>query len=265
MIFDWNRCCRLAQTAEQNGSASLALGEGLWAGLLSSGGCTLERNGEVLCGTSGDLLLGVGPLTLEPEPGGAFHLLAVRLEGLAAEEFARSLSKPMFADGAACPAAAELLARLDSGLTGAAAGAAAYALLCELSTADEAPQRLPPLAAAAVTAIRDNYMRLYGVEELSEQLGVSKCHLVRVFRAALGMPPGRYLVKTRIEAAKTLLREEDDYNLELIASLCGFSGANYFCRVFKKETGLTPAQWRAAAAPAPGARPLPLSAQEAFV
>ena len=29
---------------------------------------------------------------------------------------------------------------------------------------------------------------------------------------------------------------------------CGFSGANYLCRVFKKETGQTPAQWRAAAA-----------------
>ena len=27
--------------------------------------------------------------------------------------------------------------------------------------------------------------------------------------------------------------------------LCGFSGANYLCRVFKKETGQSPAQWRA--------------------
>ena len=35
---------------------------------------------------------------------------------------------------------------------------------------------------------------------------------------------------------------------EVVASLCGFSGANYLCRVFKKETGQTPAQWRAAAA-----------------
>ena len=33
----------------------------------------------------------------------------------------------------------------------------------------------------------------------------------------------------------------------MIASLCGFSGANYLCRVFKKETGHSPAQWRAMA------------------
>ena len=38
-----------------------------------------------------------------------------------------------------------------------------------------------------------------------------------------------------------------DYPLEVVATLCGFSGANYLCRVFKKETGQSPAQWRALA------------------
>ena len=34
----------------------------------------------------------------------------------------------------------------------------------------------------------------------------------------------------------------------MIAGLCGFSGANYLCRVFKRETGLSPAAWRETAA-----------------
>ena len=38
-----------------------------------------------------------------------------------------------------------------------------------------------------------------------------------------------------------------DLAVGVIASLCGFSGANYLCRVFKKETGQSPAQWRAMA------------------
>lgn len=38
----------------------------------------------------------------------------------------------------------------------------------------------------AVAAIRQNYMALYGVEELSEQLGVTKSHLVRVFKQEMG-------------------------------------------------------------------------------
>ncbi len=50
----------------------------------------------------------------------------------------------------------------------------AYALLCAAAKADETARPLPPLVAEAVAAIRQNYMALYGVEELSEQLGVTK-------------------------------------------------------------------------------------------
>ena len=105
----------------------------------------------------------------------------------------------------------------------------------------------------AIEDIRQNYAGLYGVEELSERLGVSKSHLVRTFTAAVGVPPGRYLTTVRVEAAMRLLLHRE-YTLDVIASLCGFSGANYLCRVFKKETGQSPAQWRALAGQT--ARPL---------
>ena len=110
-----------------------------------------------------------------------------------------------------------------------------------------------PLNYYAIEDIRQNYAGLYGVEELSERLGVSKSHLVRTFTAAVGVPPGRYLTTVRIEAAMRLLLHRE-YTLDVIASLCGFSGANYLCRVFKKETGHSPAQWRAMAGQA--VRPL---------
>ena len=110
-----------------------------------------------------------------------------------------------------------------------------------------------PIPPTQVEDIRQNYAGLYGVEELSERLGVSKSHLVRTFTAAVGIPPGRYLTTVRIEAAMRLLLHRE-YTLDVIASLCGFSGANYLCRVFKKETGHSPAQWRAMAGQA--VRPL---------
>ena len=119
-----------------------------------------------------------------------------------------------------------------------------FALLCELADADSAAPALPPLVQAAIEDIRANYAGLYGVEELSERLGVSKSHLVRTFTAAVGVPPGKYLTTVRIEAAQRLLLHRE-YTLDVVASLCGFSGANYLCRVFKKETGQSPAQWRA--------------------
>lgn len=120
-----------------------------------------------------------------------------------------------------------------------------FALLCELSGADSVAPALPPLVTAAIEDIRQNYAGLYGVEELSERLGVSKSHLVRTFTAAVGVPPGRYLTTVRIEAAMRLLLHRE-YTLDVIASLCGFSGANYLCRVFKKRPANPPrsgGQW----------------------
>ena len=234
-------------------------GEGLWVCLISSGKCVVSLSdpdpmptGSALLlppqnAAAGHLVLSRGPLTLAPE--NECHLLCVQLTGQAAEQFLAGLSEmPFLARGETCPAAAELMGRLveERDASERVRSQLAFALLCELSDADSAAPALPPLVAVAIKDIRRNYAGLYGVEELSERLGVSKSHLVRAFTAALGVSPGRYLTSVRIEAAMRLLLHRE-YTLDVIASLCGFSGANYLCRVFKKTTGQSPTQWRAMA------------------
>ena len=234
-------------------------GEGLWVCLISSGKCVVSLSdlelmpaGSALLlppqnAAAGHLVLSRGPLTLAPE--NECHLLCVQLTGQASAQFLAGLHElPILARGETCPAAAELLDRLASEqeLPGRVRSQLAFALLCELAGADSAAPPLPPLVEAAIEDIRQNYAGLYGVEELSERLGVSKSHLVRTFTAAVGVPRGRYLTTVRVEAAMRLLLHRE-YTLDVIASLCGFSGANYLCRVFKKETGHSPAQWRALA------------------
>ena len=102
------------------------------------------------------------------------------------------------------------------------------------------------------------------VTRSAERLGVSKSHLVRTFTAAVGVPPGRYLTTVRIEAAMRLLLHRE-YTLDVVASLCGFSGANYLCRVFKRETGLSPAAWRETAAHKAVVQKLPARNNEIYV
>lgn len=257
MIFDPEMYCACSKTAERDGTAPLMLeGPGLWVGVLSRGECLLT--GSEQTGRSGDVLLGPSPLSITPVSD--CHLVAVRLTGYCVDGYLVRLGAPRWADGASCPGAAELVAQLQ----GNATPAMAYALLCAVGKADETARPLPALVTEAVEAIRRNYMALYGVEELSEQLGVTKSHLVRAFKQALGVPPGKYLTGVRIEAVKTLLLA-DEYNLETIAGLTGFSGANYLCRVFKREVGVSPAAWRAAAAPPPVVPKLPPRSEEMFV
>ena len=260
MLFDWNAVAAPASVQDVQLSVPLTLsGEGLWVCLVSSGRCTaaVPGSGPLPVGAAlllppqsvpaGHLVLSRAPLVLAPE--GTCHLLCVQLTGQAAKQFLSGLHElPFLAKGSSCPAAAELMDRLaaENQTHSRARSQLAYALLCELSDADSASPALPPLVQAAIADIRANYAGLYGVEELSERLGVSKSHLVRTFTAAIGVPPGKYLTTVRIEAAQRLLLHRE-YTLDVVASLCGFSGANYLCRVFKKETGQSPAQWRAMA------------------
>lgn len=246
MIFNYEQIAALAQIEDLTLTAPFtAAAGGLWVGLLSSGSGVAEDQPLA----AGALLLARDAVTLTPEA--PCHLLAARLAGSAAAAFCAALPAGLLvAKGESCPRAAELLAELYRAdaehFAPRTASQLVYALLCELSAADSAATALPPLVAEAVNLIRSNYAGLYGVEELSEQLGVSKSHLVRSFTAAMGISPGKYLTSVRIDAAKRLLLHRE-YNLEIVASLCGFSGANYLCRVFRRETGQTPAAWRAAA------------------
>ena len=259
MLFDWNAIAAPASVQDIQLSSALTLsGEGLWVCLVSSGKCTasVPGAGPAPAGAAlilppqtvpaGHLILSRAPLALAPAEADTCHLLCVQLTGQAAGQFLSGLQElPFLAKGGSCPAAAELMDRLaeEKETHSRARSQLAYALLCELADADSAAPALPPLVQAAIEDIRANYAGLYGVEELSERLGISKSHLVRTFTAAIGVPPGRYLTTVRIEAAQRLLLHRE-YTLDVVASLCGFSGANYLCRVFKKETGQSPAQWR---------------------
>ena len=261
MLYDWTATAALGSVQDLLPREPVTLtGEGLWVCLVSSGKCTasLPAAGPSPAGSAlilppqsaaaGHLVLCRAPLTLAPAD--SCHLLCIQLTGQAPQQLLAGLTElPFLARGETCPAAAELLGRLAAEAEAPRSRAAsqlAFALLCELSGADSAAPPLPPLVEAAIEDIRRNYAGLYGVEELSERLGVSKSHLVRTFTAAVGVPPGRYLTTVRVEAAMRLLLHRE-YTLDVIASLCGFSGANYLCRVFKKETGQSPAQWRALA------------------
>lgn len=101
----------------------------------------------------------------------------------------------------------------------------------------------PSLVRDAISLIEAEYAYLYGIDDLADRLEVTKHHLIRVFSAATGISPGKYLTDVRIYHAKKMLQACEDTPMEIIAGACGYSCANYFSKVFKKHTGLTPTDY----------------------
>lgn len=258
LSFSFEEHCYPAQTMAWAGSAEqTAEGEGLVVLLVRQGHCL-----------AGGLPLGVdrllaAPAPLAVAPAGHCQLAGARLAGRAASQLAAALGGPVVFTAGQCPGGGELLLRLaQSGgrMPPAEASAEAYALVCRIAAAQAGQASIPPLVAAALAEMQAHYGEVYGIEELASQLEVSKSHLIRRFTAAMGMSPGKYLSFVRIENAKRLLATSG-LPLDIIASLCGLSGANYLCKLFKKETGESPAAWRKRAAPAHSAAPTELEEQ----
>ncbi len=74
--------------------------------------------------------------------------------------------------------------------------------------------------------------------------GVSPWHFLRLFRESTGVPPLRYRTLRRVERARRLLRERSSLSLGQIAFDCGFRDQSAFCRVFQRETGQSPKEYR---------------------
>lgn len=88
-----------------------------------------------------------------------------------------------------------------------------------------------------------HYVEDVSLDLLADHFHVNKFYLMRRFRQQYDMTIGNYLIRTRISAAKRLLRFSD-LTLEEIGARVGIPDANYFSRIFKKVEGTTPSQYR---------------------
>ncbi len=91
--------------------------------------------------------------------------------------------------------------------------------------------------------IEKNYADPITVDDLASMAGMSKGYLFRAFKAAFGQPPLAYQQQLRLEAAKTLLRATA-LRCREVSVRCGYENSQFFCRLFKRATGLTPGQFR---------------------
>lgn len=81
------------------------------------------------------------------------------------------------------------------------------------------------------------------VDDLAEAVGLGAVRLRRLFHQAFGITPIAYVRRRRMEQACRLLRDSA-LSIKEIIHACGFRDVSFFYRVFRSETGMSPAHWR---------------------
>ena len=79
--------------------------------------------------------------------------------------------------------------------------------------------------------------------ELANRLNMSYINFRRKFKDQVGLSPGAWLIKKRVERASQLLKSEE-FSVKNISEFLGYPDVYTFSKQFKKETGIAPSEYR---------------------
>ena len=91
--------------------------------------------------------------------------------------------------------------------------------------------------------LKNNIYSKVTISNLCNYFGYSKSFIFREFKKKTGNTIINYFNELKIEEAKILLRKKDN-NISQISSLLSFDNPNYFSKVFKKITGISPLKYQ---------------------
>jgi AraC-like DNA-binding protein len=95
----------------------------------------------------------------------------------------------------------------------------------------------------AVMLIHSNYNKKYSINDLAKDCNLSISRFMHKFKATIGITPMQYFTQIRINEAKDLL-SYPSLNISEVSSIIGYGNPLYFSRIFKKETGMSPSEFK---------------------
>lgn len=95
----------------------------------------------------------------------------------------------------------------------------------------------------AVRYFHQNYSKTISIEDYAASQHMSVSWFIRNFKEYTHSTPAQYLLSLRISNAQTLL-ESTNYNVTEIAEIVGYDNPLYFSRIFKKQSGVSPSEFR---------------------
>ena len=117
-------------------------------------------------------------------------------------------------------------------------------MILECIRADHAPEaNARSKMQLAIRYIQEHYNENISVNDLAEQYNMSPNYFSSVFKKEMGSSPVSYITQLRMKKSMELL-ERSDLSVVDIARKVGYDEGQYFFRVFKKYTGMTPLNYR---------------------
>ena len=91
--------------------------------------------------------------------------------------------------------------------------------------------------------IGEHFNKELSLEEMAKEVGISPYYLSKLFKESEGTGYIEYTTKLRMDYAKEQLGSTDR-SVKEICRDAGYQDPNYFSRIFKKWTGMTPTEYR---------------------
>lgn len=95
----------------------------------------------------------------------------------------------------------------------------------------------------AIQYFNNHYHQEININEYASSKGMSVSWFIRHFRQYTGTTPMQYIVSLRMTNAQVLL-ETTNYNVTEIGNMIGYENPLYFSRIFRKQKGISPSEYR---------------------
>ncbi|MBN2627740.1 MAG: helix-turn-helix domain-containing protein [Spirochaetales bacterium] len=112
--------------------------------------------------------------------------------------------------------------------------------------ADSHSNRSKSIVRKAQAYIKEHYAEAISVKDVADAVCISESYFKSIFKKSSGFSYSEYLTNVRMEEAKNLLNNTEKSVMEISLDV-GYHNPNSFSSLFKRETGMTPTQYKSAA------------------
>ncbi len=114
----------------------------------------------------------------------------------------------------------------------------------EIFGAEGCTDQQPDISCILKNYILNHYKEDIKLNAIASTMHYSSSYLTKAFSQEYGCSPSKYLISVRIQNAQQLLKHNHDLTVRQVGEAVGYPEPGYFSRVFKKQTGLSPLEYR---------------------